>query len=92
VYDAVVESVLVEELEVRADARWQGRFAAADDYGPDEQLVFVDHACRQRLGGQVRPADGEVAVAAAFSSWTVAGSKSRSRWVPAVDTADRVVE
>jgi hypothetical protein len=29
VYDAVVESVLVEELEVGADARGQGRFAAA---------------------------------------------------------------
>jgi hypothetical protein len=53
--------VLVEELEVGAEARRQGRFAAADDHGPDEQLAFVDQTCCEGPGGQVRPADGEVA-------------------------------
>lgn len=41
-YDAVVESVLVEEFEVGADVRGQSWFAAADDDGPGEHLAFVD--------------------------------------------------
>ena len=53
--------MLVEELEVGAGARRQGWFAAADDHGPDEQLAFVDQACCEGAGGQVGPADGEVA-------------------------------
>src|SRR5262245_45119919 len=59
--DAVVESALVEEFEVGADACGEGRLAAAEDHGPDEQLAFVDQACCEGLGGQVCPADGEVA-------------------------------
>jgi hypothetical protein len=61
VHDAVAESVLVEELEVGADARREGRLATADDHGPDEELALVDQAGFEGLGGEVRSADGEVA-------------------------------
>src|SRR5829696_2867716 len=81
VYDAVVESVFVEEFEVGADARGQGRFAAADDHGPDEQLAFVDQACCHGPGARLAPPMVRSLVAAAFSSWTASGSKSRSRRV-----------
>ena len=60
-HDAVAESVLVKELEVGADARWEGWLAAAEDHGPDEELALVDQAGFEGLGGEVRPADGEVA-------------------------------
>jgi hypothetical protein len=61
VHDAVVESVLVEELEVGADAGREGRLAAAEEHGPDEELALVDQAGFEGPGGEVRPADGEVA-------------------------------
>src|SRR5882762_6055816 len=61
VQDAVAESVLVEELEVGADARREGRLSAAEDHGPDEQLALVHEAGLEGPGSEVRPADGEVA-------------------------------
>jgi len=61
VYDAVAESVLVEELEVGADARREGRLATAEEHGPDEEPALVDQAGFEGPGGEVRPADGEVA-------------------------------
>ena len=60
-HDAVAESVLVDELEVGADACGEGRLATAEDHGPDEELALVDQAGFEGLGGEVRPADGEVA-------------------------------
>jgi hypothetical protein len=75
-----VESVLVEELEVGEEAHRQGRVAAADDHGPDEQLAFVDQTCCEGPGGQVRPADGEVAGGCGLRFLDDGGSKPRSRW------------
>src|SRR5207249_2798286 len=60
-HDTVTKSVLVEELEVGADARREHRLATAEDQGPDEELALVDKAGFEGLGGEVRPADGEVA-------------------------------
>ena len=60
-HDAVVESVLVEELEVGADACGEGRLAAAEEHGPDEELAFVDQVGLEGPGREVRSADGEVA-------------------------------
>ena len=75
-----------------ADARRQGRFAAADDHGPDEQLAFVDQACCEGPGGQVRPADGEVAGGCGLQFLDGVGVEVGSRRVVAVDTSVRVVE
>src|SRR5665213_633290 len=57
VYDAVAESVLVEEFEVGADARREGRLSAAEDHGPHEQLALVDEARIEGPRREVRPAD-----------------------------------
>lgn len=60
-HDAVAESVIIEELEVGADARREGRLATAEDHGPDEELALVDQAGLEGPGREVRPADGKVA-------------------------------
>ena len=60
VNDAVAESVLVEELEVGADARRERRLATAEDHGPNEEPALVDQAGFEGPSGEVRPADGEV--------------------------------
>lgn len=53
--------MLVEQLEGAAHVGRQGRLAAADDVGPDEELALVDQAGREGLRREVRPADEEIA-------------------------------
>jgi hypothetical protein len=72
VHDAVAESVLVEELEVGADARRDGRLATAEDHGPDEELALVDQAGFEGLGSEARPPMVRLLVVSALSCWTAA--------------------
>jgi hypothetical protein len=92
VHDAVAESVLVEEIEVGAGGRWEGRLAAAEDDGPDEQLALVHEASLEGPGSDVGPADGEVARSFGLQLFDGVGVEVLFEAGGAVATAARVVE
>jgi hypothetical protein len=52
--------VLVEQLELGADVRREGRLAVAEDRGPDEELALVDEARLEGPRREHRPADNDV--------------------------------
>src|SRR4051812_37404491 len=58
---AVPEPVLVNELERDTNTRREVRRAAAHDLWHDEPVVLVDEAGVDRLGGEVRSADADIA-------------------------------
>ncbi len=60
--DAAAEPALVEQLEVEPDAVGQPRRPAADDHRVHELVQLVDQPGAQRLRGERRPADRDVAV------------------------------
>ena len=91
-HDAVVEPVFVEEVEVGADIGWEGWFAAAEQYGPCEQVAFVDETCCESLSSQVRPTNGEVAGRCGLQFLDGSFVEVASRRVVVVDTSVSVVE
>ena len=58
---AAAEPALLGQGQVQADLVGQGPGAAAHHGRHDEQLVFVYQSGRDRLGRELRTADGEVA-------------------------------
>jgi hypothetical protein len=91
-YDAVCESVLIEELELGARIGWQRRVASAENHGPDEQLALVETPGLEGVRREVRTSDGRSLLVAAFNSRMAVGSKWRSSRVLAVDAVAGVVE
>ena len=59
--DAVAEPVVVEQLELHAHVVWQRPLAASDDDRREEQVDLVDQPGPDRLRGEHRPADRQVA-------------------------------
>jgi hypothetical protein len=58
--DAVAEPALVNQVEVQLQILRQGAQTAAHHLRYQEQLVLVDQAGPNRLGREVRAADGEI--------------------------------
>ena len=60
VNEAIAETTFAEKVEVQADTVRKGPRAASDHDGRDEQVVLVDQAGFDRLGGEVGTAHGDV--------------------------------
>ena len=76
---AVVEPVLVDQLEIQPYVVRQRRRAAAHDHREEEQVQLVDQPGLERLARELGAADAEIAaLASAFSARTAAGSNDRS--------------
>ena len=60
--DPVAEAPLVEQAQFQPDASGQSRLATADDDREQEQVDLVHQPGGERVLGQARPTDAEVAV------------------------------
>ncbi len=89
---AVVESSVVQQLEVESYASRQRRLAAADEDRAQQQHALVDQAVPEGLGRDPRASDAQVRAGASLSRRTASGSNRRSILVRAVDTSVREVE
>src|SRR2546425_2983848 len=58
---AIAEATFVQQLELQADLVGEGRFAASDHNGRDEEVALIDQPGLHRLGGEVGTADADVA-------------------------------
>jgi len=67
-YDAVGESVLVEELEVGAHVGRQCGLAPTEDEWPDEQLELVDQTGHESLCCEVRTTHKEIPTGGRFQA------------------------
>lgn len=90
--DAVREGPFADQLRLQLDAVGQRSRSTSDYDGRDEEVKFVDEAGCERLPGEVRSADGQVAIRDAFSLSMAAGSKDLLIWVRSLETSWRVVE
>ena len=83
---AVLEPLLVEEFELRADVDGQGPLAPADNDRPEEQMALVDQFPRERWPASSAPPIVRSAVEVSLSRRTASRSSSRSIRVLALDT------
>jgi hypothetical protein len=88
---AVVETALVQELQIQTNAR-ERRLAAADQGRRQEQVDLVHQARPHRLGGEPGPPIARSRSASSFIRRTASGSKARSIRVRSLRGASRVVE
>ena len=61
-YDTALEAAFVQQLELEADAVGQGTLAASHDDRNEEEVVLVDQARPDRLGGEDGTAHGDIPV------------------------------
>jgi hypothetical protein len=57
---AVPERALVQQFESQADVLGKSGLAAADYYGREKEVTFVDQARPESVGGADGPTDGQV--------------------------------
>lgn len=57
IYDAAVEALLFQKMQLTANAVRQCRFAAGYHYGHDEKPIFVDQTGLFRMRGKIRTSD-----------------------------------
>jgi hypothetical protein len=77
--DAVAEGARVDQAQIAAGVRGrEQRPAAAEHHGVDVEPVLVDEVRPPERGGELRPAERQVTPARAASSWTSAGTTSRT--------------
>src|SRR3954468_19313836 len=77
--DTAVEATLGDQAQLNSNLLGQCRLAAADEDRRQEQLAPVDEPSPERLGSQLRPADGD------GPSQTVLHGQDRARIEVALD-------
>src|SRR5436309_15091911 len=61
VHDTVAEPALLQELQLDAGVAGKCGLAFTDDHRMNEELALIDQPGAERVRGEGRPADGEVA-------------------------------